>query len=306
VLNAPKPPVILDFDGSVLAVSETELRLKLSGWQEDIRFGCSWNDYARLKDYLPGLLPETRGPVFLGSGDYHHLTLLLLQDLEKRRKLAPASLELVAADNHPDNMRYLFGLHCGSWVRHAAALDCIRHIHVVGITSQDISLKQAWANYLGPFWKKKLTCWSVSSRADWLRLIGRREQARCFASADELLAAFLPVLRVSARKTEGVYLSLDKDVLSAQVARSNWDQGVFELRHLEELIAECAGRLKGADICGDVSAYEFTGPGKRFLLRLEGRPEIEAEKMRPEQEVHREVNKKLLEAFQHWHKSYIT
>ncbi|MDR1241755.1 MAG: hypothetical protein LBM00_03065 [Deltaproteobacteria bacterium] len=296
MLNTQQRPVILDFDRSVLAVSEAELRLELSGWQEDIRFGCSWNDYARLKDYLAGLLPEPRGPVFLGSGDYHHLTLLLLQDLEKRLKLAPASLDLVAADNHPDNMRYLFGLHCGSWIRHAAALACIRHIHVIGITSRDISLKQAWANYLGPFRKKKLTCWSVSSRADWLKLIGRGEQARCFASADDLLAAFLPVLRASARQTEGIYLSLDKDVLSAQVARSNWDQGVFELRHLEELIAECAGRLQGADLCGDVSAYAFTGLGKRLLLRLEGQPEIAAENMPREQEIHREVNKKLLAA----------
>jgi hypothetical protein len=80
------------------------------------------------------------------------------------------------------------------------------------------------------------------------------------------------------------------------VARSNWDQGVVELRHLEELAAECAGRLKGADICGDVSAYTFTGLGKQLLLRLEGRPKIAAEEMRQAQAAHREVNKKLLAA----------
>ena len=37
----PSPPVILDFDGSVLPVAEGELRIPLGSWQEAIRFGCT-------------------------------------------------------------------------------------------------------------------------------------------------------------------------------------------------------------------------------------------------------------------------
>ena len=42
----PSPPVILDFDGSVLPVAEGERRIPLGSWQEAIRFGwkacCLW------------------------------------------------------------------------------------------------------------------------------------------------------------------------------------------------------------------------------------------------------------------------
>ena len=37
----PSPPVILDFDGSVLPVAEGERRIPLGSWQEAIRFGLS-------------------------------------------------------------------------------------------------------------------------------------------------------------------------------------------------------------------------------------------------------------------------
>ncbi|GHV54040.1 hypothetical protein FACS1894206_05970 [Deltaproteobacteria bacterium] len=287
-------PLILDFDGSVLPVSDEELRIPLHEWQEDIRFGASPADYARLRAYLRERLPSTRGPVFTGSGDYHHLTLLLLQNLAQRQILQPDSLDLVVCDNHPDNMRYLFGLHCGSWVRHAALLPCIRHVHVIGVTSDDIGIRHAWENYLSPFVRKKLTYWSVKTKAGWLSLIGRKAYGRCFSSADALVNAFLPVLRAS----RSIYLSIDKDVLLPDVARTTWDQGVFDCRHLEAVISACRERLIGTDITGDVSAYAFTGCFKRFLIRLEGQTPFDAEKMDVWRKSQQRMNRKILAALE--------
>src|SRR5258708_28144195 len=40
--------------------------------------------------------------------------------------------------SHPDNMRFPWGVHCGSWVRRVALHPAVSHVHVAGITSGDI------------------------------------------------------------------------------------------------------------------------------------------------------------------------
>ena len=151
----PFQPVILDFDGSVLPVAEGERRIPLGSWQEAIRFGCTRRAFSALEAHLEGVLPVDCGCAFMGSGDFHHVTLIPLRRL--CRRLPPASLDVVVFDNHPDNMRYPLGIHCGSWVSHAALLPSVRRVHVIGITSGDIGLAHAWENRLTPFQRRKLT-----------------------------------------------------------------------------------------------------------------------------------------------------
>lgn len=261
-----KAPVILDFDASVLPFDDTEQRLNLRNWEEAVRFGATNTCYKRLCAYLSRHMPNEYGCVFVGSGDFHHLSLFLLRHLIAMQKLGDNTVDVVVCDNHPDNMRYLFGLHCGSWVRRASALSAVRHIHMVGMTSKDISLAHAWGNYLTPFMRQKLTYWSVGVKADWLRFLGRKSLAHSFASAEALLAKFLPVLQ----SLECVYLSVDKDVLAADEITTNWDQGVFCFEHIKAIITACGQALCGADICGDISWYKYKSSFKRFLAGLDG------------------------------------
>jgi hypothetical protein len=93
---------------------------------------------------------------------------------------------------------------------------------------------------------------------------------------------------------ESVYLSLDKDVLHPEVLRSTWDQGVFSLSHLAAVAGACAGKLAGADVCGDVSAYRFAGRCKRLLSRLDGPRDPGPERTELLRERHGEVNRELL------------
>jgi len=285
-----KRPIILDFDASVLALDADEMRIPLGQWQEAIRYSCSWSDFARLEEYLNIVLPDDYGCVFTGSGDFHHLTLLLLRRALRSADITGA-VDLVVCDNHPDNMRYLFGLHCGSWVSHAAALKEVRHVHVLGICSPDISLPHAWENRLAPFIRRKLTYWSINTRADWLKYIGRSGFCRVFPTADSLIEAFLPVLGAAS----GVYLSIDKDVLSPDVVKTNWDQGIFVTEHLQTLITACRNVIAGADICGDVSEYVYAGRLKRFLSRLDGQKNLTSEQARQWQARQRDINISLLE-----------
>jgi hypothetical protein len=289
-LSAGLRPVILDFDASVLPLDANETRLALGDWQEAIRFGCTLRTFKRLEKHLDTLMPGEHGGVFTGSGDYHHLSLYLLRHLARKKALPPNALDLVVCDNHPDNMRYPFGLHCGSWVRHAGELAWVRHIHVIGITSPDIRPARSWENYLGPFIRKKLFYWSIGSSANWLALIGRQAQAKGFDTADTLLAAFLRTLDAA----RSIYLSIDKDVFSPELARTNWDQGVFSEGHLEAVIAACAGKLAGADITGDISEYAYHSGLKRFFSFLDGQTRFAPGEIQSAQATHRVMNIKLL------------
>ena len=288
-MTADPKPLILDFDDSVLPVAGTETRLPLNDWQEAVRFGAAMPVYARMERHLRERLPRTYGCVFTGSGDYHHISLFLLRHLIAAQRLGPESLDVVVCDNHPDNMRYLFGLHCGSWVRHAARLAAVRHIHVLGITSMDISAARAWENYLGPFFRKKLTYWSISVRASWLGLIGRKACAKSFSSPEALLASFFPALRDARR----IYLSIDKDVLDPNVVRTNWDQGVFAVSHLESVIGACADRLCGADVCGEISSYTYKSAFKRFLAGLDAQDKAAALDLEQARKDHQALNIRL-------------
>jgi len=117
-------PIVLDFDGSVAPLDGTET-IALRDHEENLRFACRLR---ALRD-----LPQTGDAplVFLGSGDFHHVTYALLARLRR-------SVEVVVVDNHPDNMRYPFGIHCGSWVSHVAKLPFVARVHVLGITSSDV------------------------------------------------------------------------------------------------------------------------------------------------------------------------
>ena len=53
-----------------------------------------------------------------------------------------------------------------------------------------------------------------------------------------------------------VYLSIDKDVLGTEYARTNWDQGTLSLEQLKEIVLQIAARREiiGIDVCGELSA----------------------------------------------------
>ena len=52
-----------------------------------------------------------------------------------------------------------------------------------------------------------------------------------------------------------VYLSIDKDVLSTEEARTNWDQGTMTLPQLEDILRAVAAsrEILGIDVCGGLS-----------------------------------------------------
>lgn len=279
------PALILDFDDSVRPLPDTEA-VPLRDRQEAIRFGCRMQALRALGSELAGALNAHAPVVFLGSGDYHHLTYVLI---ERLRSLG-IPIQVVVFDNHPDNMRYPFGIHCGSWVWHVSRLPFVARVHVVGITSADVEGGHLWENHLTPLYSGKVRYWCVQRNLRVMRYAGIRH-CQSFSSVAAMLDQFGAAL---ASTPEPVYLSIDKDVLAHDVVETNWDQGVMRLQELTAAIEMMQSRILGSDVTGDVSSYRYHGLFKRLLSGLDGQPPIPDNTLDEWQSQHQTVNRQLL------------
>ena len=277
--------LILNFDHSVGDVNDAS-QIDLTAWQETIRFGASVKTFSKFVNCLNHLLPQTYGTALLGSGDYHHLSWPLIERYENK-----GPFQVVIFDNHPDNMRFPWRIHCGSWVRRVALLPYVSHVHVVGITSHDIGLGAAWEQYWGPLLKGKLTYWSMQVDVRWANYIGLGQAFRSYATPDALIAGFLQEL-----PRQPTYLSIDKDVLALTEARTNWDQGQLLERHLMQTIDALRSHIIGSDITGEVSQWRYQTWWKRLFSALDGQKAIPMEQLKAWQRDHHALNQRLLAA----------
>ncbi|WP_434778037.1 arginase family protein [Neisseria sp. Ec49-e6-T10] len=283
-------PVILDFDQSVFLPEQTTI-IDLHQWQDDIRFGCMLSTFKSFETELNKKINgQIKSPIFIGSGDYHHISTLLIKQLAQQIN---TPFQVVVFDNHPDNMRFPFGIHCGSWVAHIAKLPYISHIHVVGITSSDIGFTHLWENHLKPLYQGKLTYWCLQTDTTWIKKVGLNAAYRRFNTPDELIAAFN---QEQALSSEPTYLSIDKDVLSVDTVQTNWDQGCLLERHLFDTISTLKPRIVGSDITGEVSIWHYKHWWKRFLSQLDAQQEPSQAELKKWQMLQNQLNQRLLSA----------
>ena len=260
-------PLVLDLDNSVGPLAN-ELCLPLQHWQERVRFGCGLATFKRFAAELQSMLPAQFGTALMGSGDFHHLSWPLIEHcIAQHGFSAQRPLRVVVLDNHPDNMRFPWGVHCGSWVRRVAMHPAVSHVHVAGITSQDIGSGHAWENYLTPLRAGKLSYWSSGVDTRWAARVSASAGFKNFSSVSELSAALAQMLNAQNQPT---YLSIDKDVFAANVVRTNWDQGQMQESEAMALIDALRGQIRGSDITGDVSSWQYATWWKRLMSAGDG------------------------------------
>ncbi|KAB7770558.1 arginase family protein [Xanthomonas maliensis] len=280
------PALVLDLDGSNGQPPGGRV-VALQHWQERIRFGCS---HATLRQFVQELQPalaDSHGTVLLGSGDFHHLSWPLIQRVAER---SARPLQVVVLDNHPDNMRYPFGVHCGSWVRQVAALPQVARVHMVGLCSSDAGSAHCWEQYLTPLRQGRLHYWCLGVDTRWARLLGCADAVHGFDEVHALLTAF--AARADAQLP--VYLSIDKDVFAEHVARTNWDQGRFDMAAMHQFLEALKGPLIGSDITGEISHYRYRSWFKRLLSALDGQQPPELPQLRFWQAGQHALNRRLL------------
>lgn len=258
-LKLPVRIAILNFDGSV---SHPDIEsIDLRDQEEDFRYFCSLGRMKKFSALMKDKLTDKK--IFhIGSGDLHHVTYALLGLFEI------PGLHVVVFDNHPDNMIFPGGIHCGSWVYHASKLPFVSRISVIGITSGDIGGINVMQNRYAPLRNGKVSYYclrkvpgisSFLSRGGIRNISGERMDLPAYIRSEII------------KSGEPVYLSVDKDVLCESSASSTWDQGVLSVDELIGCIDSFSSQIIAADICGEISSHTFRNNLKRFLRMLDGK-----------------------------------
>lgn len=181
---------------------------------------CTPEAEAAIKEKIRDL--PVQGIHFLDSGNYHYLSKFWLEKIQE-------PFSLLVFDNHTDMQEAAFFglLSCGSWAGEVLDThELLSHICVAGPGLKD------FREYKGQAWAK-------------LTRICREELSD---GGEEILREFLET-----DPDLPLYISIDKDVLRKEEARTNWNQGELALDQLLKLLELIFEKRKviGADICGE-------------------------------------------------------
>lgn len=167
---------------------------------------------------------KNKGVAFIGNGNYHYVTYLLLSEIQ-------TPFTLVLFDHHTDMMASPSTslISCGSWVLHAIKrLPMLKKVVMIGV-------REDLGKAIPEEYKKKVTVFTMKESGWKSNPIKNRI--------------------LSAIPTRDVYISIDKDVLDPREAVTNWDQGnmkLAQLLHLLQSIYE-SKKVLGVDVCGEQS-----------------------------------------------------
>jgi len=271
---------ILDLDGSLTTQASLH---DAAAWQSvqtlDLRdlgprlrlwARSSSVDAARRRIAEAGLGAEST-ITLLGSGDFHHVAVLLHERVRQ-------PFTLVHFDNHLDWVRLAPRWHCGAWINRALALPHVARVVTLGPCSDDLVNPGRKGGNLRALDSGRLVLfpWHHAPSRIWHRISdgpGHRYATghlhwRNLAERDldEAISA-----AIAAMPTDAVWISIDKDVLPENEVVTNWDQGRMPLSAVVRFI-EAIGRSKrvlGADICGEYAPLVHTSLVKRIESRLD-------------------------------------
>lgn len=179
---------------------------------------CDQEAEEEIKERLRNIAPD--GVHFIDSGNCHYASKIWIDKLKEE-------FELLVFDHHTDMQAPVFGdiLSCGGWIK--TALDSnplLKKVYLMGPPLEEArKIEEAYYN----------------GRLVWLD----EERLKNPSLLRECLGKGGP----------GLYISIDKDILSSSFAVTNWDQGNTELEVLLACMEEAAAlrRIIGIDICGE-------------------------------------------------------
>ena len=227
-----------------------------------------WKELQDRIDFAMGQRSGRGAEVFFyGSGDFHHLTAGLIA-----RHSMPVTV--IHLDQHPDWVTFPGSLNCGSWVNHALELPQVDRVITLGPSGDDLDWPEWKSANLRAVADGRLVVWPWQHKPSLvLGHYGNTdswEQKGRFLHWRELGEGALAdhLMRLSALiRTQAVYVTIDKDVLSSQQAVTNWDQGFMTLPHVEAVLTFLSAhhQVIGIDVCGDYSPPVFADIWRRGL-----------------------------------------
>jgi len=253
---------ILDFDGSVTGQADFPGRagaavVDLTAMGPAARLWANRRQADAIRRSLDGALKDSI--TFLGSGDYHYVSALLLEQFT-------GPVTLVAFDHHPD-WDILPPRHgCGAWVSRALEMGNVSQAVLVGNGSDDLLFPSVLTGnrraarsgrlLMLPFEAPRRKAWPFGG-IPWHEL---KEDPNGVFSA---IVDGLPCRRV--------YVSIDKDCLTAADALTNWEEGRLSLDLLLSFIRTLRQtcEIVGLDITGEYSPVSIPGRFKSWCSRID-------------------------------------
>ena len=270
---------VLNFDNSILAqrkLISTYLAeiVDLTGLAECARLFMSKNVR---KEISAILAPITKNyPSFLGSGDFHHISEILISRID-------AHFCLVVFDFHPDWDILPPYFACGSWINQALKNKNIVKCLLIAKGSQDLSFPALETANLGALAGGRLEIYPYRHKPSrvYFRHVARNRslgiQKNFFSNKiiwdqlenKDLTVFFLELIRHL--PTHKVYVSIDKDCLSGDYALTNWEEGFLRLEQLLAMLRLIRENLDiiGLDVTGDYSQPHFPGIIKAAVSKID-------------------------------------
>lgn len=215
--------------------------------------------------------------VFLGSGDFHHISEILISRYSQ-------PLCVIIFDLHPDWSILPPQYGCGSWVNRVLEKDNIAKLISLGVSSEDISsftqiqtgnidsLKNSRVEIYPyehaptrTFLKKIPTNVSViTEKGTFFNKIYWNELKN--QNIDRFISSLLNRI-----PEEKVYISIDKDCLQNSYALTNWEEGKLGLDELLKMLALVKQKkdIVGLDITGDYSPVQVKGLIKKIAVHFD-------------------------------------
>ncbi|MFA5063647.1 MAG: arginase family protein [Candidatus Omnitrophota bacterium] len=303
-----KPNIrILDFDASVriqynLLVKYPHQIIPLTGLAPYARLWMNRQTSKAIRQRIEKT--EQNHVTFLGSGDFHHISSLLLNQFTE-------PISLINFDFHPDwdilSPRYS----CGAWINQALKRKNILKCILLGVSSDDISNPWIHSGNLGALKNDRLEIYPYTHECStvFLRHVPENKSLKLQKSFlntriywEELKKKNLRdffgsvIKRLPAKR---VYVSIDKDCLCSEYALTNWEEGKLSLDELLLMLRLIKDNLDivGLDITGEYSNIFVSGWLKNLISRADHPREVKAQKY-PQSEVARineSTNLKILE-----------
>lgn len=266
---------LLHFDDALDALPDFVLACENAGarhvkMRRDGRAIRLWGFHAQLNALREKLASALNGDseprlTFMGSGDFHHITTLLLALALDHH---PGPITLIHIDNHPDWVKFDKGTHCGSWINRALEHPQVQKIITLGVCSHDLELPEPKYANLNLLSRGVLELYpydhapsqvsnDYGAGASFEQRNSHLHWKTIRATGERNFVDYL----LSRIGTEAVYLTIDKDVLPREDAVTNWDQGIMRLPYLLSIVREIGAhhRIIGGDVIGDYSRRRFSG-----------------------------------------------
>ncbi|MCX5707150.1 MAG: hypothetical protein NTW13_05830 [Candidatus Omnitrophica bacterium] len=280
---------ILDFDASLIKQKKilSSYKHEIINLKDIAPHSRLWMDKktkAKIMERLSG--SQNNSPTFLGSGDFHHISSLLINEFDQ-------PMSVIIFDFHPDwdILPPRFG--CGSWVTEILKNKNILKIVLIGVSSDDLSSASIQSGNLKALEGDRLEVYPYQHQPTNVLFrsvpenISLTVKKRFFCNKiywDELKDKDLQVFfssMLSRIPTKKVYVSIDKDCLKSKYALTNWEEGLLSLDELLLMLRLIRDNfdIAGLDITGDYSKNFTAGRFKSFISRLDHPRPVKADKI---------------------------